>query len=281
MKDSYQDGYFERFTTEQLEEMIDLGLDLSAHENREALLQILEVLEERESPVDVEEAWQEFQTYYNIPEGKGIELYETGMLEKKKKKPTLRLPMMGRVAIAAAALIVLMTVGVTSLDYDNYGVVGQWTEDTFHFFIKDNPTGNPLPKHNEHRAEFQRVIHSFGVNQALAPGWYPNGFEPDGIRTDGLEDEFDQVWAEYVNKEEDRFYSVSVTINHNLIWLEGMLYTKNSEPVETYTSNGRCFYILSHDGGGYTALWSDGRLVEAIVGDLTMEELKAVIDSIL
>lgn len=97
MKGLYDDAYFERLDTEQLNNLVDLGLGLSPEENKTALLSILAELEKREAegpPVDLEAAWQEFQTYYNIPEGRGAELYETGELpaEAKKRRRRLRLP---------------------------------------------------------------------------------------------------------------------------------------------------------------------------------------------
>lgn len=279
MKDSYQDGYFERFTTEQLEEMIDLGLDLSAHENREALLQILEVLEERESPVDVEEAWQEFQTYYNIPEGKGVELYETGMLEKKKKKPTLRL--MGRMAVVAAAAVGLFITGAMLSGQNVIGIDGRWTDETFRFVVTGSPIESRAPEQNEHHAEFQGKLRTIGIKDEFAPFWWPEGFEPGEVECSGVEDVFDSVRCNYYNEAEDRVFYVDVELCYTLDWIDMGIYEKDAGPVEEYVneSNGRKFYIMSNCGY-YTAVWSDGRIIETIAGGIKKDEIKQVINSI-
>ena len=89
-KETYDDAYFASLTTQQLEEMIDLGLELPSQENRKALLRILEVLEERENDAIVQKAWEEFQLYYNSPERKGKERYyfDEAALEEEEARET-------------------------------------------------------------------------------------------------------------------------------------------------------------------------------------------------
>ena len=45
------------------------------------ILRLLQTIKRRKHPtpiIDVDEAWAEFQTYYNIPEGEGRSLYPMG-----------------------------------------------------------------------------------------------------------------------------------------------------------------------------------------------------------
>lgn len=293
MKEFYQDTCFEKLSTEQLEKMIDLGLELPARENRKALLQILEVLEERENSVDVEKAWEEFQRYYNIPEGKGIELYETGEFpevkeagsEKKKERsrvvsfPSLRA--VGRVAVVAAVTFILMittAVAAQAAGYDVFGAMGRWTDETFRFEITGAVPEEPTQEQITHRNEFQQEIASIGIAQNLAPSWYPEGFEPYVVKSEGVEGEFDTAWCEYRNEEEGTSYSVWVDLNYNSKWTEG-LFEKDDSPIEEYQSNGRLFYIMSNIDT-YTATWSNGEIVETIAGQVTLDEMKEIIDSI-
>lgn len=49
--------------------------------------------------------------------------------------------------------------------------------------------------------------------------------------------------------------------------------------MEEYIQNGRRFYILSNLNSAST-VWTDGSLVETIIGRLSVEEIKTIIDSI-
>ena len=57
------------------------------------------------------------------------------------------------------------------------------------------------------------------------------------------------------------------------------MFEKDKSPVEQYTSGAKTVYILSNNKT-ITAAWSDGLIVEMITGNLTVEEVKAIIDSI-
>ena len=293
MKEFYQDTCFEKLSTEQLEKMIDLGLELPARENRKALLRILEVLEARECDVDVKKAWEEFQIYYNIPEGSGSELYETGEVPEVKEAESAktteksrvvsfpRLRAVGRVAVVAAITFTLMittAVAAQAAGYDVFGALGRWTDETFRFEITGNIPDELTQEQLAYRDEFQEKIRSIGITQNLAPSWHPEGFEPYEVKSEGIEGEFDTVRCEYRNESEGTSYSVWVDLVYNPAWVEGS-FEKDDRPVEEYQSNGRLFYIMSNIDT-YTATWSNGKIVETIAGQVTLDEMREIIDSI-
>lgn len=294
MKEFYDDAFFEQFSTERLEEMIDLGMELPASENRKALLRILEVLEERENDVDVEKAWEEFQMYYNIPEGSGIALYETGEFPgekeaesaKTKKKSRVvsfpRLRAVGRVAVVAAVTFVLMittAVAAQAAGYDVFGALGRWTDETFHFELLGNTSEQPTPEQYASKNEFQEMLATIGVTQDLAPTWYPDGFESLGVEKEEVEDEFDTVWCNYYNKEKDIVFSACVTNYYNPALIETLTFEKDDVRLEKYEHDGKDFYIMTNLDT-VTATWSNGKLVETISGQITWDELENIIDSI-
>ena len=49
--------------------------------------------------------------------------------------------------------------------------------------------------------------------------------------------------------------------------------------MEQYVSGSRTFYIMSNLDA-ITAVWSDGLFVETISGNLQIDEVKAIVDSI-
>ena len=54
---------------------------------------------------------------------------------------------------------------------------------------------------------------------------------------------------------------------------------KDDALVEQYVSGSRTFYIMSNLDA-ITAVWSDGLFVETISGNLQIDEVKAIVDSI-
>ena len=270
--------------------MIDLGLELPARENRKALLRILEVLEARECDVDVKKAWEEFQIYYNIPEGSGSELYETGEVPEVKEAESAktteksrvvsfpRLRAVGRVAVVAAitvALMVTTAVAAQGAGYDVFGKLGRWTDEIFQFDLSDDSSQN-----NIHEENLEQTFQSAGIPENLIPSWYPEGFVPNDIEKSSIEGALDMIVFGYDNEEEDRHYTIDVDRFYDKQLLENFVVEKNDkDEVEAYTRNNRTFYIMLNNFG-YTAAWTDGELFISIGGNLTKDEIKNIIDSI-
>ncbi len=149
-------AYLDRLSTERLEELIRADIDCPDDTNDEVIFHILEIMKkrEREHPtgrlVDVDEAWAEFQQYYNTPEGEGQSLYPTGdkketpcgggneiVTVSQRQGPGIVRPRrwLKSSLIAAAAIAALMVgmVGVRAAGIDVLGAIGRWREKTFHF----------------------------------------------------------------------------------------------------------------------------------------------------
>lgn len=293
-----ENAYFQQFTTEELKTMLRLDYELDRQGNEAILLQILEVLQEREEVKktlpDVEKAWEDFQTYYNTPEMKGVELYpledeeeKEAPTEKKEAKqeekvvpirPARRWPRLPQAVKVAVVTLVVTFSSITvaqAAGIDFYGLMGTWTDDIFQFRLPEDPTDSEQERVSK---EFQAEINTMGVYLKLAPTWCPEGFEVYDLRHEGVDEEFDYVICEYQNKTSNKFYSVSVDVNYKSNWFLTN-YEKDDTPIEIYKSNDRSFYIMSNIDT-LTAVWSDGNIVVTIAGQLTKDEIKGVIDSI-
>lgn len=294
-KETYDDAYFASLTTQQLEEMIDLGLELPSQENRKALLRILEVLEERENDAIVQKAWEEFQLYYNSPERKGKERYyfdEAALEEeearererqKKQEKQSSRKVSISRVcAVGRVALLtIILTFGTMAaaqaVGINVFGILGEWTDNAFRFVL-----GTPSASEKEaYVREFQEGLQSFDIPTEMVPTWYPEGFVPVGFDTDGIEGEMQGVSYVFEHKTgEDKHYTVSIEKYYNKELLNGLVVEKNDKDgVEMYTVNEKIFYIMLNNPG-YTGTWTDGELLIVIGGDLSKDEVKEIINSI-
>lgn len=274
------DDYLDQLSMEQLEELLRADFASSDPENEQAVFHILEVMEkrEKENPTgrlpDTDQAWKEFQQYY-----KGQSLYpvrsdpETQSAPTSTKKSRRFRP---RKILVVAAVLVLMfgsMLTAQAAGLDVFGAIGRWTEEKFHFEI------TPASEDGTTDYTFREASRKRGLPQSLIPTWYPKGFESSEPIDDSVEDYVDSVYCEYINKEENRSYSVMVSRYYDSNSIAATVYEKDDTKVEIYENNGRNFYIMSNLDT-LTATWSDGKMSIDISGQLEINELKHIIDSI-
>ena len=279
------DAYLEQLSTEQLEDILRADLASEDQENDEAVFHILEVSEkrEKENPTgrlpDTDQAWKEFQQYYNIPEGEGQSLYPVRSDPERHSAPTStkrsRRFRPRKILIVAAVLVLMFGSMLTAqaAGVDVFGAIGRWTEEKFNFEI------TPASEDGTTDYTFREASRKRGLPQSLIPTWYPKGFESSEPIDDSVEDYVDSVYCEYINKEENRSYSVMVSRYYDSNSIAATVYEKDDTKVEIYENNGRNFYIMSNLDT-LTATWSDGKMSIDISGQLEINELKHIIDSI-
>lgn len=285
-KNQYESGdYLDQLSMEQLEELLRADFASSDPENEQAVFHILEVMEkrEKENPTgrlpDTDQAWKEFQQYYNIPEGEGQSLYpvrsdpETQPAPTSTKKNRRFRPRKVLVVVAVLVLMFGSMLTAQAAGVDVFGAIGRWTEEKFHFEI------TPASEDGTTDYTFREASRKRGLSQSLIPTWYPKGFESSEPIDDSVEDYVDSVYCEYINKEENRSYSVMVSRYYDSNSIAATVYEKDDTKVEIYENNGRNFYIMSNLDT-LTATWSDGKMSIDISGQLEINELKHIIDSI-
>lgn len=274
------DAYLEQLSTEQLEDILRADLASEDQENDEAVFHILEVLEKREKEnpsgrlPDTDQAWQEFQKYYNIPEGEGESLYPIRNTQEKRSAsvPTkTRRVFRPRKILVVAAVLILMFGGMLTAQaagVDVFGAIGRWTEETFHFDIVQD---------NDRTSLFQETATQAKIPQDFVPTWVPDGFEGAEPQVDTVENYMNSIICVYSNQE--KTYSVDIEHYYNKADIETLVIEKDDTNVCSYESNGKTFFIMS-DMEYLTATWTDGTFVETISGQLSMDEIKTIIDSI-
>lgn len=281
------DAYLEQLSTEQLEDILRADLASEDQENDEAVFHILEVLEKREKEnpsgrlPDVDQAWQEFQKYYNIPEGEGESLYPIRNDQEKRSAsvPTkTRRVFRPRKILVVAAVLILMFGGMLTAQaagVDVFGAIGRWTEETFHFELPINH--DDLAGETDYN--LRNASQKAGLPGSVAPIWCPEGFIPKTPTNTHVEDYVDTAVCEYINENENRSYFVDISYYYNSADVEATIFEKDGSEVVTYSSNRGTFYIFSNIDV-LAATWSNGHLSITIAGDLQLEELEKIIDSI-
>lgn len=287
-KNEYESGtYWDQLSTEQLEDILRADLASEDQENDETVFHILEVLEKREKEnpsgrlPDVDQAWQEFQKYYNIPEGEGQSLYPIRNDQEKRSAsvPTkTRRVFRPRKILVVAAVLILMFGGMLTAQaagVDVFGAIGRWTEETFHFELPINH--DDLAGETDYN--LRNASQKAGLPGSVAPIWCPEGFIPKTPTNTHVEDYVDTAVCEYINENENRSYFVDISYYYNSADVEATIFEKDGSEVVTYSSNRGTFYIFSNIDV-LAATWSNGHLSITIAGDLQLEELEKIIDSI-
>lgn len=280
-------AYLDQLSTRELEELIRADLDSPENQNDEAIFHVLEVLNKRakEDPAgaafDQARVWQDIQTVYHVPEGEGRSLYPTDDEDEEALSPQRepipfesaparkRHPLRQGLAVAAAAILVfsITMVGAQAAGLDIFGFLAKFTADIFHYRAE-----------SEYYAMVRDAFDENHFPVELAPKWYPQGFE--AREPEVVEDElFTGIYIPFSNhKESDHFFvlirqytSQEDLFELNLQWEEASH--------QEYHSGDKTFFIVSNEGYT-TASWSDrDTLVMTIIGDLSVQDTKKIIDS--
>ena len=271
-------------STAELEELLALeATDLDdAEPNADFISTILEVISERESTQDqdsemTEKAWEEFQEYYSLRKQEETETdtkEEAPHDHRRKTEHRQRSPKRSRVfryVIVAAVLISLL--GSTALGWNFFRAMADWTEETFYFL-----TGQERPtRETDDVFRQQRLSVKKKTDIAAVPIWSPEGTERNGLpKETGRTDRY-IVQSSYTIGE--REFTVRIIIHDTPPEAYDVTYQKDATTEEEYFSGGIYHYIVGNNKT-LSAMWVNGYVEGHIQGELTLEEMRQMIDSI-
>ena len=262
---------YDAMTTEELEEI--LRLDAQAPEEQESdtetILYVMEVLAARKrnnghTGKTALEAYESFKQNY---------MPEVDNVETTRNVPTkITFPRWLRCLTATAAVLAILLVGsVTAQAFglNIWEAVVKWTQETFHFGEWGNANiNNDLPY-----TSLREALEEGEITTALAPDWFPGGYELVDIKVDikPLQTAYKAI---YTNGEQDLRITVRDYLDEIPIYVE-----QSDGLVEEYEVAGVTYYLFS-DIDVVKAVWINGSYECNIFGNVTIEELKQMIDSI-
>lgn len=262
---------YDALSTEELSEM--LRLDSEAPEGNgldiDTLLYITGVLAERNQSTNTEktsqEAWNSFQQDY-MESGDGCAADEKPAKNHK--------PVICRILAAAAVLALIISIPLTARALnlgDIYGVVIQWAKETFSFVTWD--TDAPSTKTTRQYASLQEALEQMEQQTVLIPTWIPEGYELEKIDLD--ETPFQRSYVAMYTKGE-KMLTIGVYSYHETDPQRGEI---SDTAIETYVHDNQTYYLVSNNGR-IKGIWTQGSCECFISGDLTIDEIKLMIDSI-
>ena len=192
-------------------------------------------------------------------------------------KPVVRsVRWLRRITAAAAvlAVVLLSTVAVDAFGIDIWGTFAKWTKETFHFASGeqteiDEPDGEShLPY-----ASLQEALIATNGNSEIVPTRIPDGYQLSDITID--ESPVQKTYIAFY-RNEDKILKINIrsyliSFPEHIERSEGLL--------ETYESSGVQYYFFMNQDW-VQAVWINDLYECHITGDLTIDELKMMIDSI-
>lgn len=269
-------------STAELEELLALeaaNLD-AAEPNADFIATVLEVMAERESAQDeelTEQAWKDFQEYYSLRKQEETESdkdEEAPHDHRRKTEHRQRSPKISRVIrIGVVAAVLTLLLGSTVFGWNFFRAVADWTEETFHFL-----TGQEWKGQKEQHAFYllQKAIEKKADTPAV-PMWAPDGTIANGLPSKN--DRTDRFVVRAAYTVGTREFTIRITIHDTPPELYTGTYQKDATVEEDYYAGSICHYIVGNNET-VSAMWVNGCVEGYIQGELTVEELQKMIDSI-
>lgn len=268
---------YDSMTTEELEEILRLDSEAQSEQesDTEKILYIMEVLADREKTNGTgkiaQKAWESFQQEY-LPDEEACSAYTPEEGTTSPRRPWLR-----RVAAVAAAMVLIVCLSATASAFGWQSIwkaVATWAKETFSFVSEDQTEeSEPSPDNIKEYASLQEALLATNVTPDFIPTWIPEGYVLDRIVVD--ENPMQRVYIAYYEHGEK---AIKITVR-SYLEEDLELVEINDTLLEIYESSGREYHIFENVGQ-LRALWSKDTYECYISGELTIEEIKMMIDSI-
>lgn len=270
---------YDDMTTEELEQI--LRLDAEAPEGQasdgELLLYVMEVLAKRKKNSDnpgktAQKAWESFQQHY-LPEEEAC----VPQIHKEKKTVKPFTPWLRRLTAAAAvvALVVCLSATANAFSWkEMWNAVAKWAKETFSFVAVDDPqTTEPSVENVKQYQSLQQALQSTDQEYGIVPTWIPERYKLDELIVDETPIQKNYI-AIYATTDGDLRISVRSYIENDPEKVE-----IDENLIEVFEKMGVKYYIFENMDQR-KVVWIKDSYECCISGDVTIEEIKMMIDSI-
>lgn len=267
---------YDTMTTEELETILRLDAEApeDAEPDVELLFYVMGVLASRQNATEVTgndaaSAWKSFQENY-MPEI----VVERDTSDKCTR---IAMPWVRRLAAAAAvlALVIVLPISAKALTFGElWDIIACWAKETFSFVSgEDTEYSEPTPDHKDEYYTLQELLASCKHRSDIVPTWIPDGYVLEKIEQDITP--LKEVYrAQYLNGDSELMIRVHTYLSDDNYSFE----IEEGNP-EIYTVSGTDYYLLINKDQ-ITVAWVADHYQCSISGDLTLDEIKMMIDSI-
>ena len=289
-------AYLSRLSTKKLLELLAAApAPAETPEDKAYIDAIVEVVLEREErhPTgllpDPEQAWEEFQQYYNTPEGEDLSLYPAENPGTAPSEPApsqteyrpQRRPkrhFFRRVVIVAAVVVCIAL--PPALGFENvFQLIGAWTDDIFLLNNVSSLEGNEIEA-DKKSVDIEEILGELNYSENIFPTWIPEGFELEKVITN----EFvlsgkTELRIHYKNGQTRELITFTYNVYNSIASGTMTAFEKDANALEEYFVGDVTHYIFENLGK-YIAVWNQNNIECAISGDVSLTELKEMLNSI-
>ena len=267
---------YDSMSTEELQEILRKHThgELETEPDTQDLFEIMEVLSKRrktENPQAFrsnEEAFAEFVAYYMPKETE----------KPAQPKRSIFSSRLLRTAVAVLAIVLLLTLGTTvtakAFNFDIWGKFAIWTKEFFHF--TDDSSINDSKPEKVFPIEFNQlreILAAHNIDESIIPTWLPDGYKHKDIMV--MDSPFERSIVAIYERD-----NVELVIQiQQFVGIDPGQIEKSDSLLEIYAVNDINYYIFSNNAR-LQAAWVIGEFECQIIGKITIDELKAMIDSI-
>lgn len=289
-------AYLSRLSTQKLLELLAAApAPAETPEDKAYIDAIVEVVLEREErhPTgllpDPEQAWEEFQQYYNTPEGEDLSLYPAENPGTAPSEPApsqteyrpQRRPkrhFFRRVVIVAAVVVCIAL--PPALGFENvFQLIGAWPDDIFLLNNVSSLEGNEIEA-DKKSVDIEEILGELNYSENIFPTWIPEGFELEKVITN----EFvlsgkTELRIHYKNGQTRELITFTYNVYNSIASGTMTAFEKDANALEEYFVGDVTHYIFENLGK-YIAVWNQNNIECAISGDVSLTELKEMLNSI-
>ena len=270
---------YDAMTTEELEEILRLDAETFQGQatDGELILYVMEVLSRRKQNSSnpgktAQQAWESFQKNYLPTEEETITPVTQTVQSVKAPRHWMR-----RVIAAAAVLVILVGVPLTVSAFgwtELWDAVAKWAKETFSFVSsEDVQLTEPAPSDTQQYSSLQELLAETDQEYDFIPTWLPDGYELEDITV--AENPMQRNYVAYYRKGETQL-RISV---RTFVMEDPEKVEINDNLIELIEQRGVEYYVFSNNTQ-IQAIWVIDSYQCVISGDLTIEEIKTMINSI-
>uniref|UniRef100_UPI003FEDFFB2 DUF4367 domain-containing protein n=1 Tax=Flavonifractor plautii TaxID=292800 RepID=UPI003FEDFFB2 len=289
-------AYLSRLSTQKLLELLAAApAPAETPEDKAYIDAIVEVVLEREErhPTgllpDPEQAWEEFQQYYNTPEGEDLSLYPAENPGTAPSEPApsqteyrpQRRPkrhFFRRVVIVAAVVVCIAL--PPALGFENvFQLIGAWTDDIFLLNNVSSLEGNEIEA-DKKSVDIEEILGELNYSENIFPTWIPEGFELEKVITNAFVlSGKTELRIHYKNGQTRELITFTYNVYNSIASGTMTAFEKDANALEEYFVGDVTHYIFENLGK-YIAVWNQNNIECAISGDVSLTELKEMLNSI-
>lgn len=271
--------YYSSFTTPQLKTM--LKSDFYASDKKElsseTIETILSILHSRENVknenFNIDDGWNSFKANYLPFVEQNSTLFDDPTATATTRKANKAF--YKKREFAAAIVIGMIMTGIfstTTTAQNLFSYIANWTKETFWFNENNSST-------NYNQSKIKSTLandYDFSkIPDDLLPTWLPDGFVQKDLT--GYENSSEKVvYISFENEGNHSFLNITISYLYAEV---SNIYEKDNTKVTIYQKNGIDYFLLSNLNTN-TAIWKNNSFECQIDGDISIDELKQIIDSI-